>query len=194
MLVANDVLRFTLELPDGPGYTSSVAHVERAMADRGYESIQVKNFWARGNRFYGVNWTLRTPSGHPFEVQLSTQLSLRADSMTHEVYEILRRRDELEARRVHALLWMLSVNNELELPQAIPPGLATAHRPRDNGLPAWIARNPNEWDDYVVWLNENVRGLRGILAEFNLSIADFPVSSRRAKTMREGDLGLLRDL
>ena len=120
----NDVLRFSLVLPPGADYRPAVDNVLAQMTNRGYrvEPASVKNFWAAGNRFYGFNCTLTSPDGQTFELQLPTDESRRAGRLTHDPYEILRRKDELAPRRVHAYLRMLQINKRLGMADEDPTG------------------------------------------------------------------------
>ena len=71
----NDVLRYTLILPDGAGYTDQLLTSVEALRAKGYAVEAIKNFWAAGNRFYGVNATVRSQAGQLFEIQFLSELS-----------------------------------------------------------------------------------------------------------------------
>lgn len=191
---ANDVLRFTVEIPEGNDYLPSLLRTLEVMGERGHEVTDVKNFWAPGNRYFGVNSTLRSPSGQLFELKFATSLSIRADALTHELYEIVRRRGERAERQVHAQLNMIAINRQLDLSANIPPGLSGRFEARDNGLPHWISGHARKWDKYVAWLAQNERSVSSIVAEFGLGAADFPISPKREVKLRIKDADLLRSL
>lgn len=187
----NDVLRFTMRLPSGTEYAPALERVLAELERVGYRVEQKKNFWAPGNRYLGVNTTLRTPSGQPFELQFHTDLSLRAGALTHDAYEVVRRDDESPARRVHAFLAMMAVNKRLGITDAIPPGLGEAI---GNGFTKWICREADMWHAYREWLELNERSFLDIAAEFGLGPGDFVVSPSVAEKLEQIDADLLRHL
>ncbi|GFJ77697.1 hypothetical protein Phou_018770 [Phytohabitans houttuyneae] len=190
---ANDVLRFTMRLPDGAAYAPAVAQVRASMEARGYTFVDGKNFWSPGNRHFGYNATFRSSTGQLFEVQFPTDLSGRAGDLTHDLYEVVRREDESPARRVHAHLEMLAINKRFGLAGAIPPGLDP---PVDTSFASWITKNAQAWARYEAWLDANGRDFASIVAEFGLDRSDFPVSPDVAKRLEKIDAQavLLRDL
>ncbi|BCB82510.1 hypothetical protein Pflav_089200 [Phytohabitans flavus] len=176
----NDALRFTMPLPDGPAYAPAVSRILADLQAARFTVVETKNFWSSGNRHFGLNATLRSPSGQLFEVQFPTELSYRAGKLTHDLYEVVRRDDESPARRVHAHLEMLAINKRLGLDGAIPPGVPS---PVDTSFPAWASKNADAWSRYVAWLDLNGRDFASIMAEFGLDRADLPVSGRVAERL-----------
>jgi hypothetical protein len=192
----NDVLRFSLVLPPGEDYRPAVDRVlaELRQLDYQIDPESVKNFWGVGNRFYGLNCTLTSPDGQTFELQLPTEASRRVGKLTHEPYEILRRKNELAPRRVHAFLRMLEINKRYGMTGAIPPDLDAAFGVKDATFAKWILGESTVWRDYRAWLDLNGRSFAEIVAEFGLVVADFPVSARVAAELEDADVGLLRAL
>jgi hypothetical protein len=188
----NDVLRFSWQLPEGREYVSALERVLAEAEARGYAVVEVKNFWQDGNRYYGVNVTLRSPHGGGLiEVQAPTESSWRAGKLTHDLYEVLRRADELPPRRVHAYLHVLEVNRRLGLAQEIPPGLAERWAPVDTSLAKWASKNPEPWADYKAWLVDNGLRFGEVIGEFGLDEADLPVRDGPAGRLGADDVRLL---
>ncbi len=164
----NDVVRFSVRLPDErymESYDATLEHLEA----RGYETVDVKNFWREENRYYGMNTTVRAPDGRLFELQFPTDSSWRANKLTHEYYGVFRCLDEPIERRVHSFFKIIEINNELGLGRAIPAGSGDpASVSVDTGIGKWIRKNPRYWDEYVRWLDENGRSLSWVADQFNL--------------------------
>lgn len=179
---ANDVLRFSVVLPDGEGYVAALDAALDTLRGQGYDVVAEKNFWQPGNRYYGFNATLRSPNGQLFEVQFPTPTSLHAGSLTHQFYETVRREDELPVRRVHALLRMLAINQQLDLPRRVPLGLGDRNRPANGGLAKWITEHETAWHEFREWLDYHGRSFAEIAAEFGLTGDDFPISHQLTET------------
>ncbi|WP_083869248.1 toxin glutamine deamidase domain-containing protein [Nocardia niigatensis] len=166
----NDLIRFSVRLPEGEHYLPSLEATLDQMRDRGYEIVDVKNFWREGNRYLGMNTTLRSPHGREFEVQFPTDAAWRANKLTHEPYEIFRRTEEPIERRIHAFFDILRINNDLELSEKIPPGVDQRWKPVDTSLRKWTAKNPAPWQAYQRWLSENHRALPWVTNQFGLEV------------------------
>ncbi|WP_433562647.1 toxin glutamine deamidase domain-containing protein [Nocardia sp. CA-151230] len=166
----NDLVRFSVRLPEGEHYLSSLEATLDRMRDRGYEIVDVKNFWREGNRYLGMNTTLRSPHGREFEVQFPTDAAWRANKLTHEPYEIFRRTEEPIERRIHAFLDILRINNELNLSEKIPPGVDQRWKPVDTSLQKWTGKNPAPWHAYQRWLVENHREFAWVTDQFGLDV------------------------
>ncbi|MEV4533829.1 hypothetical protein AB0J82_08355 [Asanoa sp. NPDC049518] len=178
----NDVLRFSMVVPGDSTCSPAVRCVLRSLADLGYstDGDSLKNFWSAGNRFYGLNLTLRAPGGQQLELQLPTTDSQRAGKLTHGLYQVVRTNGPpgefgSSPRRVHAFLRTLAVNQQLRLAERIPPGLAELAQPRNTSFAKWIRRKPDVWGDYRAWLESNGLTFAQIVHEFGLDPADFPV-------------------
>jgi len=194
----NDVLRFSVLLPDGLR-AGPIEQVVARMSDRGYvvEPASVKNFWRRGNRFFGINMTVRAPNGQRFEIQFPTAASLRASKLTHDLYKVVRRQGSADrpvssARRVHAFLEMLAVNKRLGLPDQRPPSDIAADPSHDATFAKWIAKKPEVWAEYKAWLDLNNLTFADVVDEFALDVGDFPIDDRT--DLGDFDVQLLRDL
>jgi len=168
----NDLVRFSVRLPDGERYSEAYGAVVGRLEEQGYEVTNVKNFWHEGNRNFGTNATLRSPDDRLFEVQFPTDASWRANKLTHEYYEVFRRLDEPIERRVHAFLNTLHVNEELRLGDRIPDGMGHVASSKDTSFSKWIEKSPDEWDRYLDWLDENGRDLSWVSSQFGLNVED----------------------
>ncbi|MTE11561.1 toxin glutamine deamidase domain-containing protein [Nocardia aurantiaca] len=170
----NDLVRFSTRLPDGEGYRPALDAVLSGLEERGYEVVDVKNFWKEDNRYLGLNATLRSPHGREFELQFPTDTAWRANKLTHEPYEVFRRTNEPTPepieRRVHSFFEILRTNEELGLNERIPGGVEERWSPMDSGLAKWVRKNPDHWRLYEDWLHENNRDLRWVTDQFGLDL------------------------
>nr|WP_255495522.1 toxin glutamine deamidase domain-containing protein [Nocardia sp. GTS18] len=164
----NDLVRFSVRLPDGVNYLPALVSTFQGLRDNGYDVVEVKNFWRPGNRYFGTNTTIRAPNGREFEIQFPTEDAWRAGKITHELYEVFRRPEEPIERRIHAFLSILRVNSELNLSSKIPIGLDKQWRAIDTSFEKWILKNPAPWQQYARWLDENGRDLDWVAAQFGL--------------------------
>ncbi|MFC7758193.1 hypothetical protein ACFQY4_09415 [Catellatospora bangladeshensis] len=201
----NDTTRFSLQLPGGDAYLGSLQSAIGQLEAAGYELTDLKNFFRPGNRFHGMNATFRAPDGGLMEVQFPTADSFRAWTLTHDAYEVLRQSNELDPRKVHALLSMFAVNQELGLNENVPSGLEDFVRERfpdaspsvDTSFAKWVAKNPETWQRYREWLDEqgaSFDGVGAVLDEFGLTEADLPLTPDLAARLEAIDDQLLSDL
>ncbi|SNS91831.1 hypothetical protein SAMN05421812_102355 [Asanoa hainanensis] len=196
----NDVLRFSMVVPHDSTCVRAVRCVLGGLADLGYsmDAGSLKNFWAVGNRHYGLNLTLRAPGGQQFELQLPTTYSQRAGKLTHGLYQVVRNNGPSgdvgsSARRVHAFLRTLAINRQLRLAERIPPGLSELAQPRNTSFAKWTRRKPDVWSDYRAWLDANGLTFAEIVREFGLDATDFPVDDHLG-VGGDDDVLLLRGL
>ncbi|MEV4118332.1 toxin glutamine deamidase domain-containing protein [Micromonospora sp. NPDC049645] len=192
----NDSLRFCLELPSGRQYSDAVDLVLAGLADAGFSvpTSACKNFWQQGNRFYGLNCTLRSSDGILIELQLHTPASREAWLATHGEYEVLRRPSNGAERRVDALLRMLSANRARGLPDALPGGLDLRFPAKDATFAKWISQNSDAWREYRAWLTRQETSLAQVVHGLGLRSRDFPVAPHVAEELEPEIVELLRDL
>src|SRR5581483_3695257 len=172
----NDLTRFSMELPDGARYRPALEAALAELDRRGYHVVEtagkvgVKNFWEAGNRYLGLNVTVRSPhDGRLMEIQFPTDLSWRANKLSHGFYGVFREPRELTVRVVHAALNILSVNKRLGLTEEMPSGLSERWPPVDTSFGRWVAKRPDVWAEYHAWLAENGRTFGDIMREFGLT-------------------------
>ncbi|MFC7547928.1 toxin glutamine deamidase domain-containing protein [Plantactinospora sp. GCM10030261] len=191
----NDIIRFSLELPGGESYLLTVDAVMNELQARQYLiDGKPKNFWQAGNRYHGLNLTVRSERHGLWELQLPTAVSWRANKLTHDFYEVFRDPAESPIRQVHALLSMLRVNQQLGLVDLVPPGVADRWEPKDTSLAKWALKNPAAWQQYRRWLADNGWQFNEVVAEFGLTAEDLPVSQDVARQWGDDDVQLLRAL
>ncbi|MEU4569383.1 toxin glutamine deamidase domain-containing protein [Micromonospora sp. NPDC023956] len=192
----NDVLRFSFVLPAGGLYTDAVALVLGELSRLGCSVADddCKNFWRAGNRFYGFNCTIRSPSGQLFELQLHTEASRRAWLATHHAYEVLRRAAEPAKERVYAFLDMLALNRAQGMPQAVPQELFRRFPPKDASFAKWISRNRAVWTEYRRQLRADGLDFREVVASKGLTRSDFPIAGDLMPRMESDDVDVLRGL
>ncbi|MEO3780319.1 toxin glutamine deamidase domain-containing protein [Micromonospora sp. B11E3] len=194
--VVNDVLRFSFAMP-GPGsYRQALEWILNELALSGFDvpDSSCKNFWRSGNRFYGFNCTVRSPSGQLFELQMHTDASREAWRRTHAVYEILRLRAESAQRRVTAYLKMLSVNRECGMPEAVPEGLSLRFPAKDSTFAKWIAENRDLWREYLDWLEREGKTFSAVTSSLGLTSRDFPISDQLEIRLEKESVDILRGL
>lgn len=192
----NDALRFCFELPSGPQYSKAVDLALAGLVEAGYSVTPsaCKNFWRQGNRFYGLNCTLRSADGMLIELQFHTPASLEAWLTTHEDYEIVRRPSNSPERRVDALLKMLAANRARGLPEALPAELDLRFAPKDATFTKWVSQNSGVWHEYLAWLTREGKDFAGVVRELGLARRDFPVAPEVVRELEQGFVELLRDL
>ncbi|MGW1057203.1 hypothetical protein [Micromonospora rubida] len=192
----NDVLRFSLAMPGPDSYRLAVEETLAALVSLGFqvEDGECKNFWRAGNRFYGLNCTVRAPSGQLFEVQLHSDASREAWQRTHEAYEKLRLLAEPAHRRVNAFLEMLSVNRRHGMPEAVPPGLSRRFSPKDASFAKWISDNRVAWRTYLSYLESRGESFSDVVVQFGLSRQDFPISERIERILGKENVDILHNL
>ncbi|WP_327042709.1 toxin glutamine deamidase domain-containing protein [Micromonospora ureilytica] len=192
----NDVLRFCFEMPSGRDYSNAVDLVLAGLTEAGFSvpTSACKNFWRHGNRFYGLNCTLRLPDGMLIELQLHTSVSREVWLATHEEYEIVRRPSNSPEQRVDALLRMLSANRARGLPDALPGGLDLRFPAKDATFAKWISQNVDVWREYRAWLTRQGTSLAQVVQELGLRSRDFPVAPQVVEDLEQEIVELLRDL
>ncbi|MFJ5598079.1 toxin glutamine deamidase domain-containing protein [Micromonospora parva] len=192
----NDVLRFCLELPSGMDYSNAVELVLAGLTEAGFSvpTSACKNFWRQGNRFYGLNCTLRSPDGMLIELQLHTPVSREAWLATHDEYEILRRPSNSPERRVDALLRMLGANRARGLPDELPDGLDLRFPAKDATFAKWVSQNIDVWREYRAWLARQGASLEQVVQGLGLGSRDFPIAPQVAEELEQEIVELLRDL
>ncbi|MEU8407204.1 toxin glutamine deamidase domain-containing protein [Micromonospora sp. NPDC048842] len=192
----NDVLRFCFEVPAGQHYSNAVDLVLAGLTEAGFSvpTSACKNFWRQGNRFYGLNCTLRSPDGMLIELQLHTSVSREVWLATHEEYEIVRRPSDSPERRVDALLRMISVNRASGLPDALPSGLDLRFPAKDATFAKWISQNVGVWREYRAWLTSQGTSLAQVVQGLGLGSRDFPIAPQVAEELEQEIVELLRDL
>ncbi|MEU7753560.1 toxin glutamine deamidase domain-containing protein [Micromonospora sp. NPDC049171] len=196
VLSVNDVLRFCFEIPSAEHYTQAVDVVLADLVGVGFSvpTSTCKNFWREGNRFYGLNCTLRLPDGMLVELQLHTPASREAWPATHEEYEVVRRPSNRAERRFEALLRMLAANRERGLPDALPGGLDIRFPAKDATFAKWISQNIDVWRKYDAWLTQRGTSLPQVVHDFGLGSRDFPVAPDVAEELEREIVELLRNL
>ena len=88
------------------------------MKDRGFELVQLKNFWTN-DEYKGINSQWReTETGQRFEVQFHTRISFEAKQLTHAAYERIRLGQPDEFEKMVLKAFQRQVSGEVP----IPPG------------------------------------------------------------------------
>ncbi|MGC4809150.1 toxin glutamine deamidase domain-containing protein [Micromonospora sp. DT228] len=192
----NDVLRFCFEIPSAEHYTKAVDLVLAGLVGAGFAvpTSACKNFWREGNRFYGLNCTLRLPDGMLVELQLHTPASREAWLATHEEYEVVRRPSNRSEQRFEALLRMLAANRERGLPDSLPIGLDLRFSPKDATFAKWISQNVEVWREYHAWLTRRGTSLPQVVQDLGLGSRDFPIAPNVAEELEREIVELLRNI
>jgi hypothetical protein len=116
----NDSLRYT-HVFSPENYTQGVRDTLGALEQKGYTVVDTKNFWTEGSPYKGINATLKTPEGQPFELQLHTPESWNLKSATHDAFDISRADSTPEGYKGALDNWMAKFTGRLTQ----PPGVET---------------------------------------------------------------------
>jgi len=177
----NDVVRFSVRAPETDAYGPAVAGVLDALSASGHQVTDVKSFWHPGNRFFGLNCTLLSPTGRTYEVQFPTATSWAIGKQTHGPYEVMRDPARTPADRMHAFLDILAVNKAHDIAGRMPGGKPVLTErygpPKDTSFAKWIGRQDQAGlrQDYVDWLAADPsRSFRQELAARGLDPSDLP--------------------
>lgn len=108
----SDSVRYTA-LIDSSNYTASVANTLDQLRADGYKA-RVKNFWANGDPYQGINVALTSPEGHGVELQFHTPESLAVKEIIHKDYEAYRVSTSLPERQA---LWVKMTNEATAVPK-----------------------------------------------------------------------------
>ncbi len=193
----NDLIRFSMELPENRYDIHSVlaelqmAGFRKADGSDLIDTDGAANFWRPGNRFYGLNMTLREPSTahHLIELQFPTELSRHAGKQTHVLYETVRQPGIDFEERLDAHLTILQINKAEKLAEHLPDLSGLPEETRGElrlpeakrvGFADWVEKFPGEWRRYLDSLPEGVT-FEQVLARYDLTPRDIP---------RAGDIGL----
>ena len=85
-----DSVRYTM-VADEATYRQKATQVLSDLKAQGYEILQEKNYWRRGNGYMGVNTNLLSPDGYKLELQFHTPSSLAVKQPSHDLYEASRK-------------------------------------------------------------------------------------------------------
>jgi hypothetical protein len=119
----NDALRYTLVFAH-ERLTPETERTLEMLTSEEYQVDAIQNSWVEGNSYKGINATLVSPSGQPFELQFHTPESFRVARATHGDYEIKRDLSRSLAERQSAHDRLVEVSATLEH----PPGVETIGR------------------------------------------------------------------
>lgn len=98
----NDILRYTVEVPDHDTLTKAGAEAVRLLQGRGWEIVEVEHSYVSGNPYKGFHIVGRPPKGPLTEVQVHSELSLATKMETHGDYEVYRDPATPKAKRLEA--------------------------------------------------------------------------------------------
>ena len=119
----NDVIRYTYQ-DSALSLADSYKNVMGALQEKGYEVVQVKNFWKnKGNPYNGINCTFRTPKGETkgqsFEIQFHTPESYGVKDRMHKDYEAWRVLDPASSGAIELRKKMMEQSQGMEIPANI---------------------------------------------------------------------------
>lgn len=174
---ANDLVRFSVQTPE-VGYSATLQAVLDGLSAQGYRLEDVKNFWRDGNRYNGVNVTMRTPGGHLMEVQFPTEASRLLGKRTHKLYEVVRLETATPTARVEAFLDILRLNKETAVAERMPDDLGGLPDAKDTSFEKWTRQAPHVWHAYHQSLAAEDRTFADIVDARGLTIDDFPRGER----------------
>lgn len=126
----HDNLRYTT-LFDGPAYAAGVRAQIRQLEIGGYRVVRVRNTWAPGSPYRGINVRMATPDGYLFELQFHTPSSwaLKNDQTMHDVYASIKGLPVGDPAYEAAMRFMVNQASTLAMPTgaigALPTGYVT---------------------------------------------------------------------
>lgn len=109
-----DAVRYTM-VAKPANYTSSAMATVQQLRGEGY-TLQVKNYWQKGDAYQGINIAAKSPSGTKFELQIHTQQSFESkNTVVHPLYEKYRASTDMSTK---VKLWnqMTSIADALPVP------------------------------------------------------------------------------
>lgn len=115
-----DIVRYTLASEPDSLAAKTLLTIED-MRGVGYNTVEVKNSWLdKKNPYKGINTTLRTETGLPFEVQYHTPESFELkNGKLHELYEEARLLDVEDERYLELQEEMFKLSDKLERPKDV---------------------------------------------------------------------------
>lgn len=120
-VMLGDMLRYTMVLEDQPlgNYVAAVHDCLSTLEADGHSVKKVKNYWPSGDNYSGVNATLQTPDGLPWELQFHTAASIEVQTTTREQYEELRLAKTPKARKRELFDQMSAAWDTVPIPAAV---------------------------------------------------------------------------
>jgi len=115
-----DILRYTYAAP-AHELSCKIAACIASMASKGYNTIEIKNYWLDPmNPYKGVNTIVRTPSGQAFEIQYHTPESFAVkNGEMHRLYQEWRTLTSSDPKRKALKDKMQNLSTGLERPVGI---------------------------------------------------------------------------
>ncbi len=110
----SDAVRYTM-VAKPANYTSSAMATVQQLRGEGY-TLQVKNYWQKGDAYQGLNIAAKSPSGTKFELQIHTQRSFESkNTVVHPLYDKYRSSTDMSTK---VKLWnqMTSIADALPVP------------------------------------------------------------------------------
>jgi len=115
----DDVIRYTYQ-DNALSLTSSYKNVAKALQEKGYEVVEVKNHWLnKGNPYNGINCTFRSPGNQKFEIQFHTPESYGVKDRMHKDYEAWRLLSASSPEAIALRRKMMEQSRGMEIPANI---------------------------------------------------------------------------
>lgn len=115
----DDVIRYTYQ-DNALSLTSSYKNVAKALQEKGYEVVEVKNHWLnKGNPYNGINCTFRSPENQKFEIQFHTPESYGVKDRMHKDYEAWRLLSASSPEAIALRRKMMEQSRGMEIPANI---------------------------------------------------------------------------
>lgn len=113
-----DSLRYTIQLPKET-YADGIRASSEEMRSKGYEQVEVKNYWEPDDAYQGINSVWQSPEGHTFEVQYHTPESYEAKQSPETLAAYHTMRDTSVTMETRTAAYDFMVENSAQVP--IPP-------------------------------------------------------------------------
>lgn len=115
----DDVIRYTYQ-DNALSLADSYKNVAKALRDKEYEIVEVKNHWLnKGNPYNGINCTFRSPENQKFEIQFHTPESYGVKDRMHKDYEAWRLLKASSPEAIALRQKMMEQSKGMEIPANI---------------------------------------------------------------------------
>jgi hypothetical protein len=115
----DDVIRYTYQ-DNALSLADSYKNVAKALRDKEYEIVEVKNHWLnKGNPYNGINCTFRSPENQKFEIQFHTPESYGVKDRMHKDYEAWRLLKASSPEAIALRRKMMEQSKGMEIPANI---------------------------------------------------------------------------
>jgi hypothetical protein len=115
----NDVLRYTLVVPDPQDLVAQTEAFVNALEQHGWSVVEAYHTYVDGSRYRGIHATMLTPQGPPVEIQFHSEASAEVKKATTLLYEINRDPTRSRSERENARVESTKLSDGLDIPDGL---------------------------------------------------------------------------